>query len=85
MTPAALSLPSVLLALALLTATACTVTAALRLERPWLQAWSLARAVLQLGALSLVLAFLLVMVGAAATVVASRMEWGSGAASAPQE
>lgn len=73
--------------MALLAAIAFTVTATLRLEQPWLQSWSLLRAVLQLGLLTLVLrfaierveyvlAFLLVMVTAAAVLVSRRLSWG---------
>lgn len=71
----------------LLAAIAFAATLALRLERPWLQAWSLARAILQLGLLTLVLhiviediafvlLFLLVMVIAAAALVTRRLRWG---------
>ncbi|WP_051297614.1 ABC transporter permease [Brevibacterium album] len=85
-TSATLVQPAVLLALALLAGAAWALTALLRLEQSWLQAWALLRAVFQLGLLSLVLRFvlgrrdlvllfLLVMVVVAATVVARRLGW----------
>lgn len=72
------------IAVIVLTAITTTVVAGLRLEQPWLQPWAVLRAVLQLGALSLVLggvitdarwtaAFLVVMVVAACTTVHGRL------------
>lgn len=78
---------SAALAIALLAAIAFGVTSALGLEQPWLQPWSVLRAVVQLGLLTLVLkvaieevayvvAFLVVMVLAAASLVGRRLGWG---------
>lgn len=77
---------SAALAIALLAAIAFGVTSALRLEQPWLQPWSVLRAVVQLGLLTLVLrvaiaqveyvvVFLVVMVLAAASLVGRRLGW----------
>lgn len=75
------------IAIALLAAITFTLARVLRLEQPWLQPWSLLRAIVQLGLLSLVLgaiiehtgfvlAFLVVMVVAAAVLVSRRLRWG---------
>lgn len=63
------------------------ILALLRLEKPWLQPWSIARAIIQLGILTLILAniihsgwliavFLTIMVGAGAWIVVSRVDMG---------
>lgn len=75
------------IAIVLLAAITFTLAHVLRLEHPWLQPWSLLRAIVQLGLLSLVLgvviehvgyvlAFLVVMVVAAAVLVSRRLQWG---------
>lgn len=77
---------SVVAALTVLAVVTFTIVAVLRLEKPWLQPWALARAIAQLGALTIVLnivierteyvlLFLVVMVGAAAVMVAQRLQW----------
>jgi len=72
------------LAVLVLTVVTTVVVAGLRLERPWLQPWAVARAVVQLAALSVVLGgvltdlrwtvlFLIVMVMAACVTVRGRL------------
>ncbi|WP_035744354.1 ABC transporter permease [Haematomicrobium sanguinis] len=72
------------LVLAILLAVTFAIVAALRLEKPWLQPWSIVRAIIQLGILTLILAniihsvwlvaaFLVVMVSAGAWIVRSRL------------
>jgi putative ABC transport system permease protein len=78
------SIWTTLIAVAALAAVTVAIVLALRLEHPWLQPWAIARAALQLGALTLILngvithelwvaAFLLVMVVAATWVVFRRL------------
>lgn len=76
----------VAVAVTTLAALASGVAWSLRLDQPWLQAWAIARAVAQLGLLTLVLRFVIdrieyvvlflgVMVVAAAALVAHRLDW----------
>lgn len=85
MTPA--DAAPVLLAVGLLAALTVAVLGALRIAQPWLPAWALLRAVVQLGLLALVLSvliervatvlgYLVLMVIVAASVVSRRLGWG---------
>ncbi|MBC7518861.1 MAG: ABC transporter permease [Microbacteriaceae bacterium] len=76
---------STVIAVAVLTAITVAFVLVLRLENPWLQAWALLRAALQLGLLILLLnniianpvavaLFLLVMVGAATWIIYRRLQ-----------